>query len=62
VDFADFSRYSAISMFGAAMMLAISVDRLQNVKLRLGFVLLLIGMASLPTCEWLGLCAFFGCQ
>ena len=45
VDFADFSRYSAISMFGAAMMLAISVDRLQNVKLRLGFVLLLIGMA-----------------
>jgi hypothetical protein len=45
VDFADFSRYSTISMFGAAMMLAVFVDRLQDVKLRLGFVLLLIGMA-----------------
>ncbi len=30
VDFADLSRYSVISMFGAAMMLAVFVDRLKN--------------------------------
>ncbi|MFZ1041256.1 MAG: hypothetical protein WCA79_12735 [Anaerolineales bacterium] len=45
VDFADLSRYSVISMFGAAMMLAVFVDRLKNPGFQLGFVLLLIGIA-----------------
>ena len=45
VDFADLSRYSVISMFGAAMILAVFVDRLKNLRFQLGFVLLLIGLA-----------------
>ncbi len=45
VDFADLSRYSVISMFGAVMILAVFVDRLKNLKFQLGFVLLLIGIA-----------------
>jgi hypothetical protein len=45
VDFADLSRYSVISMFGAVMILAVFVDRLKNLRFQLGFVLLLIGIA-----------------
>jgi hypothetical protein len=45
VDFADLSRYSVISMFGAVMILAVFVDRLKNLRFQLGFVLLLIGLA-----------------
>ena len=45
VDFGDFSRYSLISMFGAAMILAVFIDRLKNVGFQLGFVLLLISIA-----------------
>ena len=45
VDFADLSRYSVISMFGAAMMLAVFIDRLKSFGFQLGFVLLLIGIA-----------------
>jgi hypothetical protein len=47
VDFADFSRYSSISMFGAAMILVVFVDRLKNFGFQLGFVLLLISVAVL---------------
>ncbi|HUI89698.1 MAG TPA: hypothetical protein VLX61_13355 [Anaerolineales bacterium] len=45
VDFADFSRYSVISMFGAAMILAVFVDLLRNLGFQIGFILLLIGVA-----------------
>jgi len=45
VDFADLSRYTVISMFGAVMMLAVFVDRLKSFGFQLGFVLLLIGIA-----------------
>ncbi|HUH98308.1 MAG TPA: hypothetical protein VLZ89_13160 [Anaerolineales bacterium] len=45
VDFGDFSRYSVISMFGAAMVLAVFVDRLENFGFQLGFILLLTGLA-----------------
>ncbi len=45
VDFGDFSRYSVISMFGAAMILAVFIDRIKNFSFQLGFVFLLIGIA-----------------
>ena len=45
VDFADLSRYSVISMFGAVMILEVFVDRLKSFGFQLGFVLLLIGLA-----------------
>jgi hypothetical protein len=45
VDFGDFSRYSVISMFGAAMILVVFIDRIKNFGFQLGFVLLLTGMA-----------------
>ena len=45
VNFSDLSRYSVISMFGAAMILVVFLDRLKNFSFQLGFVLLLIGIA-----------------
>ena len=51
VDFGDFSRYSVISMFGAAMILAVFIDRLKNFGFQLGFVLLLISIAVITHFE-----------
>ena len=45
VDFSYLSRYSVISMFGAAMVLAVFVDQLKKFGFQLGFILLLIGIA-----------------
>jgi hypothetical protein len=51
VDFSDFSRYSVISMFGAAMILAVFIDRLKNYGFQLGFILLLISIAVITHFE-----------
>ena len=45
VDFGDLSRYSVIGMFGAAMILVVSINRLKSFGFQLGIILLLIGLA-----------------